>query len=208
MNALIDTNVILDALMSRAPFHESSEQIFMLAAQDKLEANITASSVTDIYYLLHKHLHEAEPCKQMLQKLFTLFPGTGCERRRTAKERSALRWRIMRMRCLRLVQSGNKIERIITRNTKDFTASPVKAVSPEEFLQTSERLPSDHRAAFLRQRTPSRAVISEWQRGAQAHEIVFIMRPALGERQMWCTSSAGVILSMVWHCSHRGWAAM
>jgi predicted nucleic acid-binding protein len=134
MNALIDTNVILDALMSRAPFHESSEQIFMLAAQDKLEANITASSVTDIYYLLHKHLHEAEPCKQMLQKLFTLFRvldvnGADCERAlglEMADYEDAL---------LASCAKRNKIERIITRNTKDFTASPVKAVSPEEFLQ-------------------------------------------------------------------------
>ena len=73
MNVLIDTNVILDAVISRLPHNVSAEKLFLLAAEDKLNAAITASSVTDIYYLLHKHLHDADQAKQVLLKLFSLF---------------------------------------------------------------------------------------------------------------------------------------
>ncbi|MCL4440169.1 MAG: PIN domain-containing protein, partial [Firmicutes bacterium] len=45
-------------MVSRAPFSESAEKLFLLAAEDKINACVTANSVTDIYYLLHKPLHD------------------------------------------------------------------------------------------------------------------------------------------------------
>ena len=57
MKALIDTNVIIDALTSREPWKESAEKIFLMTANQVMEAYITASSATDIYYLVKKYLH-------------------------------------------------------------------------------------------------------------------------------------------------------
>lgn len=52
MKILVDTNIIIDALTSREPFREDAEQIFLLAANQIEDMYITASSATDIYYLL------------------------------------------------------------------------------------------------------------------------------------------------------------
>lgn len=52
MRILIDTNVIIDALASREPWKENAEKIFIMAANNIVEMYITASSATDIYYLI------------------------------------------------------------------------------------------------------------------------------------------------------------
>lgn len=121
-------------MVSRAPFSESAEKLFLLAAEDKINACVTANSVTDIYYLLHKHLHDSAQCRQALLKLFTLFKildvtGPDCEK---ALELSMSDYEDA---LLAACAKRGKIDCIITRNLKDFSASPVKAISPEDFLK-------------------------------------------------------------------------
>jgi predicted nucleic acid-binding protein len=133
MNVLIDTNVILDAVIGRTPHNVSAEKLFILAAEDKLNASITASSVTDIYYLLHKYLPDSDQAKQVLLKLFRLFEvldvtGSDCEK--------ALSMPINDYEdaLLATCAKRRKLDLIITRNLKDFTESPVKAIAPDDFL--------------------------------------------------------------------------
>jgi predicted nucleic acid-binding protein len=135
MKILIDTNVILDALLSRAPYHSSAEKLFLLAAENKITATITANSITDIYYLLRKHLHNTDQAKQALLKLFSLFrildiTENDCK--------NALILPITDYEDALLVTCAkrNKVDRIITRNLKDFTESPVQTVAPDDFLTT------------------------------------------------------------------------
>jgi len=56
INVLLDTNVILDAVANRVPFNKNAEQIFILAAEQKIKGYITANSLTDIYYIAKKQL--------------------------------------------------------------------------------------------------------------------------------------------------------
>ncbi|MCG9969200.1 PIN domain-containing protein [Pelotomaculum terephthalicicum JT] len=135
MNVLIDTNVILDAMVSRAPFNESAEKLFLLAAEDKITAFITANSVTDIYYLLHKHLHDNTQCRQALLKIFTIFKildvtGSDCE-----KALELLTMPDYEDALLATCAKRGKVDCIITRNLKDFSVSPVNALSPDDFLK-------------------------------------------------------------------------
>lgn len=48
MKVVVDTNVILDALAKREPWNNEADQIFIMAANQRIEAYITANSVTDI----------------------------------------------------------------------------------------------------------------------------------------------------------------
>ena len=72
MKILIDTNVVIDALTSREPWSESAEKIFLMAANHIVDMYITASSATDIYYLVRKYLHSTEKAKQIMGKLYSL----------------------------------------------------------------------------------------------------------------------------------------
>lgn len=72
MKILVDTNIILDALASRKPFAGDAEKIFLLAAREEVEAYISASSITDIYYILKKYSSE-DSSRQSIFRLCQIF---------------------------------------------------------------------------------------------------------------------------------------
>ena len=135
MNVLIDTNVILDAMLLRSPFAEAAQKLFIMAAEEKINAYVTASSITDIYYLLHRHLHDNERCRQEIFKLIKIFgildvTGSDCEKALElpiAYYKDAL---------LAACAKRGKMEWIVTLNAKDFGGSPVMAVLPDDFLKS------------------------------------------------------------------------
>lgn len=51
---LLDTNVILDLVMRREPFVGPAKSLFLALEPPSLGAVISASAVTDIYYLIAK----------------------------------------------------------------------------------------------------------------------------------------------------------
>ena len=54
MKILIDTNVILDFFLSREPYFAEAKQLFEIIRKEEIEAFTTASSITDIYYIVAK----------------------------------------------------------------------------------------------------------------------------------------------------------
>ena len=72
MRVLLDTNVILDFFLAREPHHETAKKIFELAYQENIEAHTTASSVTDIYYIVAKRLGYDE-ARSVIQNLLSLL---------------------------------------------------------------------------------------------------------------------------------------
>ena len=133
MRVLIDTNVILDAVIRRVPYNNPAERLFLLIAGDRLKAYITASSVTDIYYLLHRHFRDADQAKQVLAKLFVLFEvlevtQSDCERA------LSLAMDDYEDALLATCAKRKKLDMNITRNLPYFKDSPVKAIAPDEFI--------------------------------------------------------------------------
>lgn len=142
MKALVDTNIIIDALTGREPFRETAEKIFMLAANQVEDLYITASSATDIYYLIRKHLHDSRKAKSTIAKLFELFYIMDV----TAEDcREALLLDIKDYEdaVISCCASRNQMDYIITRNIKDYKESKIQAVLPDEFIQliSSEESP-------------------------------------------------------------------
>ncbi|MDR3206698.1 MAG: PIN domain-containing protein, partial [Oscillospiraceae bacterium] len=72
MKALIDTNVIIDYLADRAPFADHAEKINDLCERGALTGVLTASAVTDIYYILRKSAGRAKTLES-LRLLFSVF---------------------------------------------------------------------------------------------------------------------------------------
>jgi len=59
MKIIVDTNIILDFMLSREPHVADARDLFKMISQEKVEAFISASSVTDIYYVIAKRLGDA-----------------------------------------------------------------------------------------------------------------------------------------------------
>lgn len=137
MRALVDTCVIVDALQNREPFAADAQTIMLASANKQFEGFITAKSVTDIYYLTHRLTHSDKDTRNILNRLFILFDvldtaGMDC-RRAIASETADYEDAVMIETALR---SG--MECIVTRNTKDYTTSPLPVFAPSDFLKELE----------------------------------------------------------------------
>lgn len=137
MKALIDTNVIVDALTSREPWKESAEKIFLMAANRVVDMYITASSATDIYYLVRKYLHSTEQAKLVMGKLYSLMgilavTGDECV--------DALASAVNDYEDAVIERTAVKadMDYIITRNVKDYQDGMVKAILPDDFIALME----------------------------------------------------------------------
>ena len=131
MKALINTNVIVDALTSREPWKESAEKIFLMIANQVMDAYI------NIYYLVRKYLHSTEQAKQVMGKLYSLMgmlavSGDECL--------DALASAISDYEDAVIERSAVKAEMdcIITRNVKDYQDGMVKAMLPDDFIALME----------------------------------------------------------------------
>ena len=134
MKILIDTNVIIDALTGREPFRSSAEQIFILAANQVEDFFITASSATDIYYLIRKYMHDTEQAKKTMSKLYELF-GILDVTSIDCQEALLIKVRDYEDAVICCCAERNRIDYIVTRNIKDFKQSNVKILLPEDFIQ-------------------------------------------------------------------------
>ena len=137
MKVLIDTNVIVDALTSREPWKESAEKIFLMAANRIMDVYITASSATDIYYLVRKYLHNTEQAKQVMGKLYSLVgilavTGDDCV--------NALASAVSDYEDAVVESAAVKadMDYIITRNVKDYREAMIKAILPDDFSALME----------------------------------------------------------------------
>lgn len=137
MKVLIDTNVIIDALTSREPWKENAERIFPMAANRIMEAYITASSATDIYYLIRKYLHSTEQTKQVMGKLYFLM-GILAVTRDECMDALASAVSDYEDAVIEKTAAKAEMDYIVTRNAKDYQNGTVKAILPEDFIALME----------------------------------------------------------------------
>lgn len=134
MKILVDTNIIIDTLTGREPFRESAEQIFMLAANQIEDMYITASSATDIYYLVRKHLHNTEQSKNTMSKLYQLF-GILDVTANDCQDALLLDMKDYEDAVISCCAKRNQMDYIVTRNIKDYEHSKVKVLLPDDFIR-------------------------------------------------------------------------
>lgn len=134
MKILIDTNVILDIFQKREPFFPDSYQALHKAIEAESECLISASSATDIFYMLRKFLKSADQAKERIEQLsqivtFADIRGMDIQ---TALMRTMPDFEDA---VVDVVAERNGAAYILTRNTRDFTESAVPAVTPTDFLK-------------------------------------------------------------------------
>lgn len=137
MKAVVDTCVVLDYLQNREPFFDDALSIAIGRANREYEAYITANSLTDLYYIIHRHTHSAEESHRIINTLTLLFGlvDTHAEDCINAlhSDMSDFEDAVMSESAYRI-----KADCIITRNIKDYAKSKVPAVTPAEFLMKLE----------------------------------------------------------------------
>ena len=133
MRLMIDTNIFLDVLTQREPFYANSRAVLELCENKKIQGFLSASSVTDIYYLIHRQLHSTELAYQALGSILDIVKVL------TVTNDDVLNAYITKAPdfedCpLATCAKSNKCDAIVTRNKKDYLTFGITLLSPEELL--------------------------------------------------------------------------
>ena len=134
MKALIDPCVIVDILQKRDPFYPAAMEILLAVSNKKCTGILTAKSITDIYYILRRSIHNEQEVRKLVRVLFTLFEvvdtfSIDCE--------LALSSTIKDYEDAIMVETGSRVgaECIVTINLKDYKLSTLPVLSPDQFLE-------------------------------------------------------------------------
>ncbi len=133
MRVLVDTNLFLDVLLERPKLVDESERALNLFDSGSgMRGWISWHTLSNLYYIGARFVSPAQALAEIDSLLQTFQVAT-------VGTKEALEARQLPMKdfedALQAVSArAAKADYILTRNTRDFRASPVPAISPREFL--------------------------------------------------------------------------
>lgn len=130
---LIDTNVLVDYLLTRDPYYEVAKKVVLICTEGKTKGVIAAHSITNMFYILRKD-YSAEERREILINLCTLFDVEGIDRNKLLAGLQNSDFTdfedCIQVECAKSYGA----EYIVTRNMSDYKTSDVTAISPKDFL--------------------------------------------------------------------------
>ena len=133
MHVLIDTNVVLDVLLDRTLFVHDAAAILTIP-EPVVYKYISASAITDIYYVAYKELHDKQKVKDIIKRLLSVvrIADVSEENILFALESD---WNDFEDSVQNAVAESHNFDAIITRNSADFKNSKLNIFPPKDFLQ-------------------------------------------------------------------------
>jgi len=132
MRVLIDTNVVLDFVLNRTPFADGATALFQHIEQQTFSAVVSASAITDIFYLLKKEKVDAIA---FLKDFLLAVDVLGVDKTIVMYALHS-GWTDFEDAVQAQVAIENNIDAIITRNTKDYSQlKEIQVFTPTELLQ-------------------------------------------------------------------------
>lgn len=132
MRIFLDTNILLDVLLDRKPFCETSSKLWRLAECGRLEAVISAISFNNVFYIARKYAGKeaAQKTVEVMNVNFSVFPLTqDIISRAIAAKLPDFEDSIQFFSAV-----SCEADYIITRNAKDFPQESIPVLSPAAFL--------------------------------------------------------------------------
>ncbi len=137
MRVLVDTNIVLDFLLQREPFFQDADLLFQAIDSGQVVGCVTATTLTDIFYISRKHTRSIEQARQAISETLTVM--VICPVNRAVLEaafRSGLDDFEDAVQIFCAVEQG--LDAILTRDAKGFLSSSIPVLSIQEFLQQLE----------------------------------------------------------------------
>lgn len=136
---LIDTNILLDALMPGRPFRTEALEVIKRCSGFESDGDlglVSPMSLKDSYYILRREYDEPR-ARQAIACLMGMLPiapisGEECDLAVTSNEPD------FEDGLMRAIAELNDIDFIITRDAKAFTRSKVRSVSAAEYLEIAQ----------------------------------------------------------------------
>lgn len=139
LNILIDSNILLDVMTARQPFFEISSKVIELLKNGKITGYISASSITDIYYIARRELKDKEVVIRLIKNLL-VFVKIAAISENEINKAIELNWSDFEDAVQYSTALSYQMDYIVTRNVKDFKAGKIPAVTPEDFCKLFEEV--------------------------------------------------------------------
>lgn len=133
MKILIDTNVILDVLLKREPFYRDGAKVLNLSMRNDINLFVSASAITDIYYIANQMLRNKMEIKNLLSKLLQVV-SVASVTEAMIKNALELPWKDFEDSVQYSVALLQEMEGIVTRNPEDYKEAVISIWTPEELL--------------------------------------------------------------------------
>ena len=133
MRIMCDTNVVIDVLLDREPFVTDAYRVLHLCEEHKIDGFVSASAVTDIYYLVRKYTHSTEQAYRAVGKVLDIVKVcsvTNHDVLNAFQKRAKDFEDCLVATCAQAI----RCDAIVTRNKKDFEGLGVPVLSPTELL--------------------------------------------------------------------------
>jgi len=134
MNVLIDTNVALDVLIGREPFFECSQLVLLASEQNIINGYVTASAITDIFYITNKQLKDKAATYKLLKEHLMGTVKIAAVDGKSISEALDFEWDDFEDCVQYVVGKSIAADYIVTRNPDDFKNVLISVGTPEELL--------------------------------------------------------------------------
>jgi predicted nucleic acid-binding protein len=138
---LVDVNVVLDAVLERGPQSSAAAKLWVAAETKRVEALISAHGVTTLFYLL-AHTKGSAFARRILGSITAAF-GVAAVDQAVIGRALALAWPDFEDAVCAAAAEAAGCDAIVTRNPKDFSASPLPVLAPETALALLDESPPD-----------------------------------------------------------------
>ncbi len=132
MRVLLDTNVILDLLLEREPWRAEAMAIAEASADGRIQPHVSASSITDVFYISRRLVGVAKArrvvraCLDTLQVISVTRDLLDAADRRVGNDYEDN----LQVECA----IAARLDAIVTRDPKGFEGSPIPVMTPAELI--------------------------------------------------------------------------
>ena len=134
MKLLIDTNVVLDVLLRREPFSKTAAEVLNLTQRDDVQEYVSASAITDIYYIANKQMKDCDAVRDLLKRLLMVVSVVAVSEREIQNALN-LAWGDFEDSVQYSVALLNEMDGIVTRNPSDYQEANIRIWLPEQALE-------------------------------------------------------------------------
>jgi len=132
VKVLLDTNIIIDIALERQPYFTNSETVLAFVEQGQIEGYISASTISDLYYLIRKQKGR-DLTIEFLQEILTF-----CQIATVNQAAIIMAFTTNFQDFEDSIQYStavvNKLDAIITRNPQDFPIVTPGIITPEQLI--------------------------------------------------------------------------
>jgi predicted nucleic acid-binding protein len=133
IRVLLDTNVVLDFLLDRAPFAEAAAALWQANEDGKLEAYVSVITPINVFYIARK-LKGAPAARQLVESLLAACRVCELDREKLLSA-LALPFKDFEDAAQVVSAQGESLDALVTRDPNDYESTSFPVLSPSDCLK-------------------------------------------------------------------------